>query len=65
MARSTTAQDLASHPHLRRIEIDTPGGRVAMPAPAAIFVGENRSYGGVPPVGSDTDAILKQTGSKS
>jgi itaconate CoA-transferase len=60
-----SAQDLASHPHLRRIEIDTPGGRVAMPAPAAIFVGENRSYGGVPSVGSDTDAILKQTGSKS
>ena len=36
-----------------------------MPAPAPIFVGENRTYGGVPPVGSDTDAILKQTGSKS
>ena len=59
-----SAQDLASHPHLRRIEIDTPGGRVAMPAPAPIFVGGNRSYGGVPAVGSDTDAILKQTGSK-
>jgi itaconate CoA-transferase len=60
-----SAHDLASHPHLRRIEIDTPGGRVAMPAPAPIFVGENRSYGGVPPVGSHTQSILKKTGGKS
>jgi itaconate CoA-transferase len=59
-----TTHDLATHPHLRRIEIDTPGGRVALPAPAPIFVGENRSYGAVPSVGAHTQSILKQTGSK-
>ncbi len=57
-----TAHDLAVHPHLRRIEIDTPNGRVAMPAPAPIFVGENRTYGGVPAVGADTETIIKQAG---
>ena len=62
MARSTARSDLSSHPHLRRIEIDTPGGRVALPAPAPIFVGENRSYGPVPPVGAHTQSILKQQG---
>lgn len=60
-----SAHDLASHPHLRRIEIETPGGRIAMPAPAAIVVGEKRSYGAVPSVGSDTETILKQAGRKS
>ena len=49
------------HPHLRRIEIDTPNGRVSMPAPAPIFVGEKRSYGGIPSVGSDSETFLKQT----
>jgi itaconate CoA-transferase len=57
-----TAHDLAVHPHLRRIEIDTPNGRVTMPAPAPIFVGENRTYGGVPAVGSDTETIIKRAG---
>ena len=31
--------DLAVHPHLRRIEVDTPNGKVSYAAPAAIFVG--------------------------
>jgi formyl-CoA transferase len=60
-----SAHDLASHPHLRRIEIDTPAGRVTMPAPAPIVVGEDRRYGAVPAVGSDTETVLKQAGRKS
>src|SRR6201999_3723299 len=43
--------DLAVHPHLRRVEIDTPKGVVSYPAPAAIFAGEPRHYGGVPAIG--------------
>jgi formyl-CoA transferase len=43
--------DLATHPHLRRIEVDTPKGKVNYAAPAAIFVGENRHYGAVPAIG--------------
>jgi itaconate CoA-transferase len=44
-------QGLADHPHLRRIEVQTPNGPVSLPAPAAIFDGEERSYGKVPALG--------------
>lgn len=60
-----SAQDLSAHPHLRRIEVDTPGGRIAMPAPAAIVLGETRNYGPVPAAGADTATFLKQSGSTS
>ena len=43
--------DLAVHPHLRRIEVDTPGGLVSYPAPAAIVVDAPRHYGAVPGIG--------------
>ena len=39
-AEVNTMADLAVHPHLRRIEVDTPKGKVSYAAPAAIFVGE-------------------------
>ncbi|ANG98702.1 carnitine dehydratase [Brucella pseudogrignonensis] len=39
---------LSQHPHLRRITVDTPNGPVSYPAPAARFIGEERSYGAVP-----------------
>ena len=35
-AEVNTMADLAVHPHLRRIEVDTPNGPVSYPAPAAI-----------------------------
>jgi formyl-CoA transferase len=50
-AEVNTMADLTVHPHLRRIEVDTPNGVVAYPAPAAIFVGEERQYGAVPAIG--------------
>jgi crotonobetainyl-CoA:carnitine CoA-transferase CaiB-like acyl-CoA transferase len=53
-AEVNTMDDLAVHPHLRRIEVATPNGVVAYPAPAAIVVGEPRRYGPVPAVG-DSD----------
>ena len=53
-AEVNTMADLATHPHLRRIEVDTPNGRISYPAPGAIFVGENRSYGAVPAIGERT-----------
>ncbi len=53
-----TSADLARHPHLRRIEIDTEGGPVSMPAPATIVMGETRSYRAVPGLGADSSAIL-------
>jgi itaconate CoA-transferase len=45
--------DLTVHPHLRRIDVDTPNGLVTYPAPAAIFVGEERHYGAVPAIGEN------------
>ena len=39
------------HPHLRRIEVDTPAGPVNYAAPPAIVVGQPRHYGAVPGIG--------------
>lgn len=50
-AEVNAMEDLSHHPHLRRIEVDTPNGKVAYPAPAAIVVGEDRHYGAVPGIG--------------
>jgi len=54
-AEVNTMADLTVHPHLRRIEVDTPKGLVTYPAPAAIFVGEARHYGRVPDIGEHAD----------
>ena len=53
-----SSADLTKHPHLRRIEIDTEGGRISMPASAVIVVGETRSYRAVPKLGADSSTIL-------
>jgi itaconate CoA-transferase len=50
-AEVNSMDDLAHHPHLRRIEVETPRGAVSYPAPAAIFVDEPRHYGAVPGIG--------------
>ena len=50
-AEVNTMADLAVHPHLRRIEVDTPAGPVTYPAPAAIVVDQPRHYGAVPGIG--------------
>ena len=54
-AEVNTMADLAVHPHLRRIEVDTPNGKVSYAAPAAIFVGEPRHYGAVPGIGDHVE----------
>jgi formyl-CoA transferase len=53
-AEVNTMADLAKHPHLRRIEVDTPAGPVSYPAPAAIVVDQPRRYGAVPGIGERT-----------
>jgi itaconate CoA-transferase len=50
-AEVNTMADLAVHPHLRRIEVETPNGVVTYSAPAAIFVDQPRHYGAVPDIG--------------
>lgn len=50
-AEVNSMADLSVHPHLRRIEVETPNGVVTYPAPAAIVVGDDRPYGAVPGIG--------------
>ncbi len=59
-AEVNTMTDLAEHPHLRRIEVDTPNGVVRYPAPAAIVVGESRHYGAVPAIGDTKSAMTSR-----
>jgi len=68
-AEVNTMAGLATHPHLRRIEVGTPNGPVTYPAPAAIVVDEPRHYGAVPGIGERPAAAKSEkavpTGIKS
>src|SRR5262249_13361012 len=64
-AEVNTMDDLAKHPHLRRIEVDTPNGKVSYPAPAAIVVGQPRNYGAVPAIGDHHELPKAQPVRKS
>ena len=46
--------DLAKHPHLRRITVDTPAGPVSYPAPGTQFSGLPRAYAAVPAMSRTT-----------
>ncbi|MFZ5733160.1 MAG: CaiB/BaiF CoA transferase family protein [Pseudomonadota bacterium] len=56
-AEVNTMDDLAKHPHLRRIEVATPNGVVSYPAPGAQVMGETRRYGAVPAIGEHTASV--------
>ncbi|MCL2716642.1 MAG: CoA transferase [Alphaproteobacteria bacterium] len=58
-AEVNTMADLARHPHLRRIEVNTPNGPVRYPAPAPIFIDEPRQYGAVPAIGEHTARLRR------
>jgi formyl-CoA transferase len=60
-AEVNTMADLAVHPHLRRIEVDTPAGKVSYPAPGAIVVDQPRYYGAVPAIGERPSATAKRS----
>jgi itaconate CoA-transferase len=60
-AEVNTMADLARHPHLRRIEVDTPRGPVSYPAPAAIVVDQPRHYGAVPGIGEHPSEAAKRS----
>ncbi|SDN41649.1 CaiB/BaiF CoA-transferase family protein [Ensifer sp. YR511] len=49
---------LSSHPHLRRITVNSEAGPVSYPAPAPIFKGSERSYGTVPALGQRSSAQM-------
>ncbi|PEQ11363.1 carnitine dehydratase [Novosphingobium sp. PC22D] len=55
---------LSSHPQLRRVEVDTPGGAAVIPAPPAVRNGDSRpTLGPVPAIGADTAALREEFGS--
>jgi len=51
---------LSHHPQLRRIEVETASGIVALPAPPAQFVDEAPRYGAVPEIGAHSDKIRRE-----
>ncbi len=64
-AEVNTMADLTVHPHLRRIEVNTPKGVVTYPAPAAIVVGEERRYGAVPAIGEHQEQAAQKRAKSS
>jgi itaconate CoA-transferase len=64
-AEVNSMDDLARHPHLRRIEVDTPNGKVSYPAPAMIILGQPRQYGAVPAIGEHHELPKAQPVRKS
>ncbi len=52
--------DLAAHPHLRRIEVETPGGTASVIAPPHRFAGESRRYGPVPALDQQGAALRRE-----
>ena len=60
-AEVNTMADLSIHPHLRRIEVQTPKGIVTYPAPAMIVLGEDRQYGAVPGIGEHASLANKRS----
>ncbi len=50
---------LSRHPHLRRIVVETAKGRQSLPAPAAIFASETRTFGAVPALGSHDLEVIE------
>ena len=56
-AEVNTMADLAVHPHLHRITVETPSGPVSYPAPPHRRDG---GYGAVPAVGEHTERVRKE-----
>lgn len=51
---------LSTHPHLRRLAVNTPAGAARLPAPPAIFAGEQPASAIVPALGQHTQAIRRE-----
>jgi itaconate CoA-transferase len=56
-ARINTVAELARHPHLRMIAVETPSGRVSYPAPPELRASTSRHYRPVPGLGEHTARV--------
>jgi itaconate CoA-transferase len=56
-ARINTVADLARHPHLRMITVQTPSGPVSYPAPAELHASTSRHYRPVPSLGEHSAKV--------
>jgi crotonobetainyl-CoA:carnitine CoA-transferase CaiB-like acyl-CoA transferase len=61
-ASLNTALDLAAHPHLARMAVETPAGPVALPAPPARVAGRAAAPGPVPGLDAHGAAIRAEFG---
>ncbi len=52
--------ELAAHPALRRITVETPQGPIDLPAPPAVFSDGPRVLGPVPEIGSHSTGIRSE-----
>ncbi|MCF6127622.1 CoA transferase [Mesorhizobium sp. M7A.F.Ca.CA.001.07.2.1] len=52
--------DVSKHPHVRRVEVETPDGTIETIAPAAIFNLERPSLRPVPALGAHTHAVREE-----
>ena len=60
-ARVNDIDAILRHPHLRRLEISSPGGRIALPAPPARWMGEDDpGFGPLPALGEHTQAVRRE-----
>jgi itaconate CoA-transferase len=58
--RVNTVAQFSQHPQLRRATVATPNGDVALPAPPAQVVGEERKLRPVPALGAHTEAVRRE-----
>ncbi|GGF74994.1 CoA transferase [Terasakiella brassicae] len=58
--RLNDVEGLSTHPALRRIRVDSPSGPIDLPAPPVKVAGQNREYGPIPEIGSDSDRIREE-----
>jgi formyl-CoA transferase len=60
-ARVNDIESILRHPHLRRLEVGSPGGPIKLPSPPARWMGEDEpSFGPIPALGAHTEAARRE-----
>jgi itaconate CoA-transferase len=59
-ARVNEVAEIITHPHLRRISVDTPSGPVLLPAPAARTGAPATAFGAVASLGAHTESVRRE-----